>query len=31
MKKIAKNERSMLLEKRREKGFSPPDQPLDKA
>ena len=31
MKKIAKNERSMLLEKLREKGFSPPDQPLDKA
>ena len=31
MKKIAKNERSMLLEKLREKGFSPPNQPLDKA
>jgi hypothetical protein len=31
MKKITKKERSMLLEKLREKGFSSPDQPLDKA
>ena len=31
MKKIAKNERSILLEQLREKGFSPLDQPLDKA
>ena len=31
MKKIAKNERSILLGQLREKGFSPPDQPLDKA
>ena len=31
MKKIGKKERSVLLEKLKEKGFSSPDQPLDKA
>ena len=31
MKKIGKKERSVLLEKLTEKGFSAPDQPLDKA